>query len=72
VLLGVTSSALPSLSLIDEVIGQLMRDAEPITGQVAWLKESLHGSRTVKLEGEVLDALLRYSKRPGKKVVKEV
>jgi hypothetical protein len=63
---------LPSLSLIDEVIGQLMRGAEAITGQVAWLKGSLYGGRAVELEGEVWDALLRYSKRPGKKVVKEV
>jgi DNA polymerase III subunit epsilon len=45
---------------------------EAITGEVAWLKESIYGGRNVKLEFEVRDALLRYSKRPGKKVVKEV
>jgi DNA polymerase-3 subunit epsilon len=45
---------------------------EAITGEVAWLKESLYGGRSVKLEFEVRDALLRYSKRPGKKVVKDV
>lgn len=45
---------------------------EAITGEVAWLKESIYNGRTVKLEFEVRDALLRYSKRPGKKVVKEV
>ncbi len=45
---------------------------EAITGEVAWLKESIYGGRSVKLEFEVRDALLRYSKRPGKKVVKDV
>jgi DNA polymerase-3 subunit epsilon len=45
---------------------------EAITGEVAWLKESIFGGRNVKLEFEVRDALLRYSKRPGKKVIKEV
>ena len=45
---------------------------EAITEEVAWLKESIYGGRTVKLEFEVRDALLRYSKRPGKTVVKEV
>lgn len=45
---------------------------EAITGEVAWLKESIYGGRNVKLEFEVRDALLRYSKRPGKKVVKDV
>lgn len=45
---------------------------EAITEEVAWLKASIYGGRTVKLEFEVRDALLRYSKRPGKKVVKEV
>lgn len=45
---------------------------EAITGEVAWLKESIYGGRGVKLEFEVRDALLRYSKRPGKKVVKDV
>lgn len=45
---------------------------EAITGEVAWLKDSIYGGRNVKLEFEVRDALLRYSKRPGKKVVKEI
>jgi hypothetical protein len=45
---------------------------EAITGEVAWLKETIYSGRNVKLEFEVRDALLRYSKRPGKKVVKEV
>lgn len=43
-----------------------------ITGEGAWLKESIYGGRSVKLEFEVRDALLRYSKRPGKKVFKDV
>ena len=38
----------------------------------SWLKEAIYGGRNVKPEFEVRDALLRYSKRPGKKVVKEV
>ncbi len=45
---------------------------EAITGEVAWLKDTIYGGRNVKLEFEVRDALLRYSKRPGKKVVKEI
>ncbi len=45
---------------------------EAITGEVAWLKESIYGGRNVKLEFEVRDALSRYSKRPGKKVIKEI
>lgn len=45
---------------------------EAITEEVAWLKESIYNGRNVKLEFEVRDAQLRYSKRPGKKVVKEI
>ena len=45
---------------------------EAITGEVAWLEDTIYGGRNVKLEFEVRDALLRYSKRPGKKVVKEI
>jgi DNA polymerase-3 subunit epsilon len=45
---------------------------EAITGEVAWLKESIYGGRTVKLEFEVRDAMLRYSKRPGKTVFKDI
>ena len=45
---------------------------EAIIEEVAWLKESIYNDRTVKLEFETRDALLRYSKRPGKKVVKEI
>lgn len=45
---------------------------DAITSEVAWLKEAIYGGRSVKLEFEVRDALLRYSKRPGKKVIKEV
>ncbi len=45
---------------------------EAITAEVAWLKESIYSGRAVKLEFEVRDSLLRYSKRPGKKVIKEI
>lgn len=45
---------------------------EAITAEVAWLKEAIYGGRNVRLEFEVRDALLRYAKRPGKKVVKEI
>ena len=45
---------------------------EAITEEVAWLKEFIYNGRNVKLEFEVRDAQLRYSKRPGKKVVKEI
>lgn len=41
-------------------------------GDVAWLKQSICGGRNVKLEVEVRDVLLRYSKHPGKKVIKGV
>ena len=45
---------------------------DAITAEVSWLKETIYNGRNVKLEFEVRDALLRFSKRPGKKVVKEV
>jgi DNA polymerase-3 subunit epsilon len=45
---------------------------EAITSEVVWLKETIYGGRSVKVEFEVRDALLRYSRRPGKKVVKEI
>ena len=45
---------------------------EAITGEVAWLKETIYGGRAVKLEFEVRDALSRYSKRPGKTVFKDI
>lgn len=45
---------------------------EAITNEVAWLKETIYGGRGVKLEFEVKDAPLRYSKRPGKKVFKDI
>lgn len=45
---------------------------EAITGEVAWLKDAIYGGRSVKLEFEVRDALLRYSKRPGKKTLKDI
>jgi len=45
---------------------------EAVTEEVVWLKKSIYGGRTVQLEFELRDALLRYSRRPGKKVVKEV
>jgi DNA polymerase-3 subunit epsilon len=45
---------------------------DAITEEVAWLKESIYNGRNVKLEFDVRDAQLRYSKRPGKKVIKEI
>lgn len=57
---------------VRKVWHRTLTGTEAITGEVAWLKESIYGGRNVKLEFEVRDALLRYSKRPGKKVVKEV
>jgi DNA polymerase-3 subunit epsilon len=44
----------------------------PITSEVAWLKEMIYDGREVALTFEVRDALLRYSRRPGKQVVKTV
>ena len=43
-----------------------------ITAEVAWLKEAIYNGRSVKLEFDVRDAPLRYSRRPGKKVVKTI
>jgi DNA polymerase-3 subunit epsilon len=43
-----------------------------ITSEVAWLKEMIYGGRSVKLEFEVRDALLKYSRRAGKKVLKDI
>lgn len=45
---------------------------EAITAEVAWLKETIYNGRNVKLEFDVRDALLRYSRRSGKTVVKEI
>jgi DNA polymerase-3 subunit epsilon len=45
---------------------------EAITGEVAWLKEAIYGGRAVKLEFEVRDAQLRYSKRTGKTTFKDI
>lgn len=45
---------------------------EAITSEVAWLKETIYGGRSVALDFEVRDALLRYSRRPGKQVVKNI
>jgi DNA polymerase-3 subunit epsilon len=45
---------------------------DAITGEVAWLKETIYGGRAVKLEFEVRDALSRYSKRQGKTVFKAI
>jgi hypothetical protein len=46
--------------------------SDAIISEVAWLKESIYNGRAVKLEFDVRDAPLRYSKRPGKKVQKEI
>ena len=45
---------------------------EAITSEVAWLKETIYGGSNVSLDFEVRDALLRYSRRPGKQVVKKI
>lgn len=45
---------------------------EAITSEVAWLKETIYGGREVALNFEVRDALLRYSKRPGRQVAKAI
>ena len=44
----------------------------PISSEVVWLKEAVYGGRDVALSFEVRDALSRYSRRPGKQVVKNV
>jgi len=45
---------------------------EEITFEVAWLKETIYKGRSVTLDFEVRDALLRYSRRPGKKTTKAI
>jgi DNA polymerase-3 subunit epsilon len=45
---------------------------EEITSEVAWLKETIYKGRSVTLDFEVRDALLRYSRRPGKKTTKAI
>ena len=45
---------------------------DAITNEVAWLKETIYGGRNVSLEFESKDALLRFSKRPGKKSLKTI
>ena len=44
----------------------------PITGEVAWLKEVIYGGRDVALNFEVRNAHLRYSRRPGKQLVRNI
>ena len=45
---------------------------DAIRSEVAWLKESIYNGKSAKLEFEVRDPLLRYSRRPGKKVLKDI
>ena len=45
---------------------------DDITAEVAWLKDTIYMGRSVTLEFEVRDALLRYSMRPGKKKSKAI
>jgi DNA polymerase-3 subunit epsilon len=45
---------------------------DEITNEVTWLKEAIYKGRSVTLDFEVKDALLRYSKRPGKKTSKVI
>jgi len=40
--------------------------------EAAWLKESVYGGRSITIEFEGRDALLRYSTRPGKFVSREI
>lgn len=43
-----------------------------VAGEVAWLKDAIYGGRGAKLEFEVRDAILRYSKRAGQRIVRDV
>ena len=45
---------------------------DEITAEAAWLKESIYKGRSVTLDFEVRDALLRYSRRPGRKTSKAI
>ena len=45
---------------------------DDVTAEVAWLKETIYKGRNVTLDFEVKDALLRYSRRPGKKTTKAI
>jgi DNA polymerase-3 subunit epsilon len=45
---------------------------DDITAEVAWLKDTIYMGHSVTLEFEVRDALLRYSRRPGKKTTKAI
>ena len=44
----------------------------PITSEVAWLKQSIYEGREVQLSFEVRDAHSRYSRRSGKRVLKNI
>lgn len=43
-----------------------------VAGEVAWLKDAIYGGRGAKLEFEVRDAILRYSRRAGQRIVRDV
>lgn len=45
---------------------------DAITAETVWLKENIYGGRSVTLEFEVRDALLRFSKRLGKRTNKAI
>ena len=55
-----------------ESFGALEDPGIPITPEITEITGITNEMDAGKLEFEVRDALLRYSKRPGKKVVKEV
>jgi DNA polymerase-3 subunit epsilon len=40
-------------------------DADSLQAEFAWLKENVYSGRSVKVQVEQLDALTKYSDRPG-------
>lgn len=45
---------------------------EPLKAEVAWLKSSIYGDRSAKIEIEVQNCLSRFSNRSGNRVVRKI
>jgi hypothetical protein len=45
---------------------------EALPGELVWLKAVRYGGQSIKRAVEVRDALLCYSRQPGKTVIKDI
>ncbi|MFM1886839.1 MAG: hypothetical protein RL026_1996 [Pseudomonadota bacterium] len=47
-------------------------DRDAAAAEAPWLREQVYGGRNVEVEIEVVDALCRYSRRPGRRVLRRL